>query len=209
MKNISALFAMVLVIICFALPVSASQESDKPLILTKEGLLTYGDKEATAEILGGGSYEFDSENAVLTLNNIDFTTSAATALDFSNFKGETLTVKAVGKNTFTSIYNDTAVTYGILFPYSTDVIFTGNGTITATAGTSQNSNSYGVYAGRGNIEISGTLAANGGVSEKNNSYGLFSNNADIRVTGKLTATGGTAMTLRESYPFTASEDQSA
>jgi hypothetical protein len=204
MKKISALCAAVLVIACFALPVFASEKSDKPLILTNEGLLTYGDTAATEKILGGGSYEFDSENAVLTLKNIDFTTSASTALDLSDFVGEKLTVIVVGENSFVSTYSGISVSYGINLPPSSDVRISGGGTITATAGTSQNSNSYGVYAAHGDIEIAVNLITNGGVSEKNNSYGLFSNNADIRVTGKLTATGGTAMTLRDSYPFTAS-----
>jgi hypothetical protein len=187
------------------------------LYLQSDGTLKYGSiiiipKDTESPYLGGGSYSF--ADAVLTINGVNFTTSAATALDLSAWNNP-ITLQLTGSNSLASTFNGVNNTYGIYAPNALTITGSGSlsavggatetnsfgicayrdfnisgGTITAIAGTG--AYSYGIRATAGDVDISGgTVTATGGTADLI-SYGIYGTNVYISGTPKVTATGGTS-----------------
>jgi hypothetical protein len=140
---------------------------------------------ANDEKLGGGSYEWDADSSTLTLNGVNFTTMAARALDLSAVSDVTLDLS--GDNSFISVYNGSANTYGI---YSSESVTikstTDTGTLTATGGTSTATNKYvnGIRVPTLTID-SGTIYAYSNSGDY--SFGVFSTFMTVNG-GSVTAT---------------------
>jgi hypothetical protein len=90
---------------------------------TKE--LQYDDVEVTSAILGGGSYSYNTASNTLTLTNVNFTTTSASALILESFPG--ITISLVGNNALT------ATGASAFFAINSEVSFSlaGNGSLTA------------------------------------------------------------------------------
>lgn len=139
-----------------------------------------------------------SEGAyILTLNGVNFITSAATAIKLP--VGTTIVLADGTINTVTSSYsNTTGTSYGIYIKDQTldgKLAITGAGTLTVTGGTA--GNSYGIWC-YDSIAISGstTVTAIGGTAktaESGNSYGISSyGGCTFSGSATVIATGGTA-----------------
>jgi uncharacterized repeat protein (TIGR02543 family) len=165
-------------------------------------------------VLGGGSYTYDSETKILTLTNVDFTTTAATALDLYNLPaGGTVTL--VGDNSFESLASSSS--YGINFRYSatisgagtltaigkqygintTSALTISGGTVTATGVSIVNGRIAGIYSGSStaaDIIISGSatvIATGGSTGSSDRSSGIYSGrNVSISDSATVTATSG-------------------
>ena len=155
---------------------------------------TIGDGSDALALLNGAKTEgaadstWDSTNTILTLNGVDFTTSAATAVRLPD--GAKIVLAEGTENTITSTYNGSGSgsSYGIYA--NGGLTIEGSGKLTATGGTAEYSS--GIYAEDGNLTISDcTLTATGGTAE-NWSCGIEADgDADIS-SGTVTAKGGTA-----------------
>jgi uncharacterized repeat protein (TIGR02543 family) len=174
------------------------------LVLTSTGKLTYGGIEipqgAASPYLGGGQYSFSS--GTLTINGVNFTTSADTALEL-NLYTSPITLHIVGANTFVSTFIGLGDTTGITAKDTLTI--TGSGSLTATGGESTSTGlSFGINTYK-DINISGvTVEATGGAAGEQ-SYGIrASTDINISGTANVTATGGT--TQETSYGIRAYND---
>jgi hypothetical protein len=161
------------------------------LILHSDGNIKYGDyiipQNTASPILGGGSYSF--ADSVLTLTNVNFTTSDMFVLSLDLYSSP-LTLNINGSNSLASTYNRSYTPYGISVGQSLTI--TGSGSLTVVSGNSTSGSSYGIGS-NDDVIISGTVAVTvtGGTATRN-SYGIQAKDITISGTAKVTATGGTA-----------------
>ena len=158
---------------------------------------------------GTADSTWNPDTNTLTLNGVNFTTTAATAVKLPDgativladgttntitgdcygiYVAGDLTISGTGTLNVTAVNTEDYYSFGI---YASSNVTISGGTVTATGGnTDTECDSYGIYA-YSNVTISGgTVTATGGNAYY--SYGIF---ADEKVTisgGTVTATGGTA-----------------
>jgi hypothetical protein len=176
---------------------------DEPLKLNATtNKLEYNDIEATQEILGGGSYSYNSSTKTLTLTNVNFTTEAAKGLDLSNVQYVTLNL--IGANSITA--TGTGDKYAIYSDQSFSI--DGAGSLTATSGVGTTDSN--AISSLGSITINGgTITATAGTASY--SFGIFANdNIDING-GEITAIGvtkafNTAPILPAAYEWETEDD---
>jgi hypothetical protein len=157
---------------------------DKSLILTSSGLTYdgYTVGSGAQDVLGGGSYSYNSSTNTLTLTSVIFSAITAKALDLTAVSGVTLDLE--GNNSFISVYNGSTSTSGIHSSESVIIKSTaGTGTLTATGGTSSGE-SIGINADSLTVD-SGTVYANSGSG--NNNFGIQSDFMTVNG-GSVTAT---------------------
>ena len=139
----------------------------------------------------GGTVAFDPETATLTLNNADIT-GAPKPGDSTNTAGIyskiALKLKLVGDNTVTGT-SASGYSYGV-FVYDYSLIITGDGSLTATGGTSASKESHGILGYTVTVN-SGTVIARGG-DAKRYSLGIYGPFGVTINGGTVTAIGGTA-----------------
>lgn len=131
---------------------------------------------------GEADSTWDSSTNTLTLNGVNFTTTAPTAVKLP----ETATIVLNGDNTITGGDAASKDSFGIYA--SGDLTIEGTGTLTATCGAA-NDDSHGIFA-RGNMSITGNVTATGGAAS-NDSYGIHAQNS-VAVSGTVNAAGGSA-----------------
>lgn len=152
---------------------------------------TDGNPTAALALLGGADKaEWDAENNTLTLNGVDFTTSAKTAVKLP--AGAKIVLAEGTTNTIASAADNADMSYGIYA--AGDLTIEGSGTLivrSAKATTGELSNNCGIYAYDGDITISGgTIEATGGKSYATDySIGISGRNVIISG-GTVTAKGG-------------------
>jgi hypothetical protein len=151
-------------------------------------------------ILGGGSYSVSGsgDDTVLTLTNVNFSTSDTVGLDLSSFTGSNLTIDLEGDNTI-STATATTDNYALYSPNG-KVTFQGGGNLILMAG--GGTNSTGLYATGLTLQSSNSGAPNviaiGGSTSQSStsgsrSYGAFIfSDAAVIGSGSLTAIGGTS-----------------
>jgi len=126
-----------------------------------------------------GSFSF--EGTTLTLNDFEFTTTAATALLFS----EEITLNLVGNNSITSTFEGSSNSNGIRV--NSSLTINGSGSLVATGGNPNPINNFttnGIGVNGGLLVIDGaTVKAYGGNNNAGKSVG-------INVGGDLTVSGG-------------------
>ena len=138
---------------------------------------------------------WDSSNNTLTLNGVNFTTTASTAVKLP--AGSEIVLN--GDNIITSGEAKSKDSFGIYAEGSLTI--SGSGTLNVTSGTA-NDDCYGIYA-KGSIAISGgTVTAEGGTAN-DNSYGIYTKDNITITDGTVTAEGGTAKD--DSYGICAKE----
>ena len=138
---------------------------------------------------------WDSSNNNLTLNGVNFTTTASTAVKLP--AGSEIVLN--GDNIITSGEAKSKDSFGIYAEGSLTI--SGSGTLNVTSGTA-NDDCYGIYA-KGSIAISGgTVTAEGGTAN-DNSYGIYTKDNITITDGTVTAEGGTAKD--DSYGICAKE----
>ena len=138
---------------------------------------------------------WDSSNNTLTLNGVNFTTTASTAVKLP--AGSEIVLN--GDNIITSGEAKSKDSFGIYAEGSLTI--SGSGTLNVTSGTA-NDDCYGIYA-KGSIAISGgTVTAEGGTAN-DNSYGIYTKDNITITGGTVTAEGGTAKD--DSYGICAKE----
>ena len=155
---------------------------------------------------------WDSDTNTLTLNGVNFTTTAAAAVRLPADS----TIVLNGVNTIKGGDSGSDSCYGIYAEGSLTI--SGSGTLNVTGGTATNGSSYGIYAEAnvsitgGTVEatggeaddysygieaeynvtiIGGTVKVTGGATNNDNSYGIYGDNVIISG-GTVTATGGVA-----------------
>ena len=131
---------------------------------------------------GEADSTWDGSTNTLTLNGVNFTTTAPTAVKLP----ETATIVLNGDNTITGGDAASKDSFGIYA--SGDLTIEGTGTLTATCGAA-NDDSHGIFA-RGNMSITGNVTATGGAAS-NDSYGIHARNS-VAVSGTVNAAGGSA-----------------
>jgi hypothetical protein len=152
------------------------------LYLNASGELVYDINTITqgtpSTILGGGSYTF--ADGILTLNNVNFTTSAMIAFYLEEYLAP-VTLNINGSNSFASTYNSSFTSQCIFIEQPLTI--TGDGSLTAVSGNSSNGSSYGIST-NGDITISGTVnvTVTSGTAG-NNSHGIKSGTGDVNFTG--------------------------
>ena len=138
---------------------------------------------------------WDPDTNTLTLNGVNFTTTASTAVKLP----EAATIVLNGDNIITSGEAKSKDSFGIYAEGSLTI--SGSGTLNVTSGTA-NDDCYGIYA-KGSIAISGgTVTAEGGTAN-DNSYGIYTKDNITITDGTVTAEGGTAKD--DSYGICAKE----
>jgi hypothetical protein len=157
--------AIITVVIAFlAMSVSASADGHEVSLVLQADGLHYGGNltplEASDPILGGGSYSWNS--GILTITDVNFTTSAETALDLTYYSAP-VTLNINGTNSFESTHNNIGSASGI--DTHQRLTITGSGTVYATAsGDSYTESNRGIIAETSTSEIiinSGTVIARG------------------------------------------------
>ena len=140
---------------------------------------------AAAEALLGSGASWNSDTKTLTLNGVNFTTTAATAVKLP----DGAIIELNGANTIMSTYSNSGDCYGIYGAGSLTI--QGTGTLNVTSGTPNNL-SFGIHA-EGSVTInSGAVTATGGVAGEQ-SYGIRALHGDLTIKGgTVTATGGNA-----------------
>ena len=126
-------------------------------------------------------------NKTLTLNGVNFTTSAATAVKLP----ANTTIVLKGENTIKGGNTGSVDCYGI---YGNGGLLTiqGTGTLDVTSGTSTGNQSFGIHA-RYDVTIkSGAVTATGGAAPVNQSFGISANRNLTITGGTVTATGSDA-----------------
>ena len=132
---------------------------------------------------GEADSTWDSSTNTLTLNGVNFTTTASSAVKLP----EASTIVLNGDNTITGGEAKSKDSFGI---YALgDLTIDGTGTLTATCGAA-NDDSSGIYA-RGNISITGNVTAIGGAAT-DKSYGIQAEGSVI-VSGTVNAAGGSGV----------------
>ncbi len=138
---------------------------------------------------------WDPDTNTLTLNGVNFTTTASTAVKLP--AGSEIVLN--GDNIITSGEAKSKDSFGIYAEGSLTI--SGSGTLNVTSGTA-NDDCYGIYA-KGSIAISGgTVTAEGGTAN-DNSYGIYTKDNITITDGTVTAEGGTAKD--DSYGICAKE----
>ena len=138
-----------------------------------------------------GSADSTWENNTLTLNGVDFTTSAGTAVKLP--AGAKIVLAEGTTNTIASAADNADMSYGIYA--AGDLTIEGSGTLIVRSAkatpSSNDGESYGIYANNGDITISGgTIEATGGKSYATDySIGISGRNVIISG-GTVTAKGG-------------------
>jgi hypothetical protein len=183
--------------------ISVTRIFDKSLVLNAAtNKLEYNDMEVTQDTLGGGSYTYVSGTKTLTLDDVNFTTSAERGLDLSNVQYVTLNL--IGANSITA--TGTGDKYAIYSGQSFSI--DGAGSLTATSGVGTTDSI--AISSLGSITINGgTITATAGTASY--SFGIFANgNIDING-GEITAIGvtkafNTAPTLPAAYEWETEDD---
>ena len=135
---------------------------------------------------GAADSTWDPDTKTLTLNGVNFTATAATAV---KLPANTTIVLANGTtNTITGGDSDSSTCFGIFGVGS--LIIQGTGTLNVTAGDAENNISYGIYAGE-KVTISGTADVTAEGGEGGSSFGIWAE-YDATISGTVTAEGGTA-----------------
>ena len=138
---------------------------------------------------GTADSEWNSSTNTLTLNGVNFETTAATAVRLPADS----TIILNGVNTIKGGDSDSSKCYGI---YALGKLtIQGSGTLNVTGGaTTGYYSSYGIYASRDLTIKSGTVIATGGtVSQDYDSHGIFVYSGYVTIeSGTVIATGGTA-----------------
>ena len=190
-KKLTKLWSILLVIVMLVglLPTTALAATD-PATATADFKT---DPTAALSLLGSGA-DWNTTTSTLTLNNVNFETSAATAVKLP----ADATIDLIGDNTITGGNASSGASYGIYA--EGNLTIEGSGTLNVTAGNAS-SRSCGIYAVNGKVLIkNGTVNANGGTAG-GASFGIYSNlnGASNRVSciieisgGTVIATGGTA-----------------
>ena len=138
---------------------------------------------------------WDSSNNTLTLNGVNFTTTASTAVKLP--AGSEIVLN--GDNIINGGEAKSKDSFGIYAEGSLTI--SGSGTLNVTSGTA-NDDCYGIYA-KGSIAISGgTVTAEGGTAN-DNSYGIYTKDNITITDGTVTAEGDTAKD--DSYGICAKE----
>ncbi len=154
---------------------------------------TSGDGSAALALLNAAKTEgaadsvWDSTTNTLTLNGVNFETTASTAVKLPADS----TIVLNGVNTIKGGNSDSDDCYGI--EGLGNLTIQGSGTLNVTGGEATDYCSFGIYASRYLIIESGTVTAIGGAATNdNNSYGIYSY-YDIKISGgTVTGIGGTA-----------------
>ena len=146
-----------------------------------------------AKTAGAADSEWDSSTNTLTLNGVNFETTAAIAVNLPD--GAKIVLADNTVNTIKGGDSDTLTCYGIFADRSLTI--SGSGTLNVTGGASTDG-SYGIHVFRGSLTISGsgTLNVTGGATTSGQ-YGSYGISADQNLTisgGTVTANGGTATT---------------
>lgn len=141
-----------------------------------------------AKTEGAEDSTWDSDTNTLTLNGVNFETTAATAVQLP--AGSTIFLN--GENTITGGDSASTSCRGIAVDGLT---IQGTGTLNVTGGeaTGEEKDSYGIYAGTGNVTISGTAKVNAtSGAAKRNSFGIYAirTNKDSS-DGNVIISGGT------------------
>ena len=180
---------LVLVMVVGMIPIAALATG--PVAVTAD--FTSGDGSAALALLNAAKTEgvadsvWDSTTNTLTLNGVNFETTAATAVKLPD--GSTIVLNGV--NTIKGVGSSSEDSYGIYADGALTI--QGTGTLNVTGGDTS-SRSCGIYANNGNVIISGgTITATGGTSGRA-SLGIYSyNDKNVEISGgTVTATGGTA-----------------
>ena len=125
---------------------------------------------------------WDSTTKTLTLNGVNFTTTASTAVKLP----EAATIVLNGDNTITSGVASSKDSFGI---YALgDLTINGDGKLTVTSGTA-NDDSHGIYA-CDKMSITGNVIATSGTAN-DRCYGIHAGDS-IAISGNVTAIGGEA-----------------
>lgn len=143
------------------------------------GLLRNGDSSKA---------EWETGENILTLNGVNFTTSANIAVKLP--AGSTIVLAEGTKNTITSTFksaSDDTFSYGILVDGG-NLTIEGGGQLAVKGGTAQYSDGIVVFSGSLTID-SGTVTATGGTA-KLGSYGVYTDNGVEISGGIVNATGG-------------------
>ena len=176
-------FLLALVLVAGLLPVAALAEeaatekadfsTDPAAALALLNAAKTGEEDST----------WDPSTNTLTLNGVNFTTTASSAVKLP----EASTIVLNGDNTITGGEAKSKDSFGI---YALgDLTIDGTGTLTATCGAA-NDDSSGIYA-RGNITITGNVTAIGGAAT-DKSYGIQAAGSVI-VSGTVNAAGGSGV----------------
>ena len=182
---------LVLVMVVGMLPTMALAAESQ---MSQTADFTSGDGSAALALLNAAKKEgvadsvWDSNTNTLTLNGVDFTTTAATAVKLPD--GAIIVLN--GENTIKGGNSNSDHCCGIDAPGKLTI--QGLGTLNVTGGaTTGYYSSYGICASRDLIIESGTVTAIGGAATNdNNSYGIYSY-YDIKISGgTVTGIGGTA-----------------
>lgn len=140
-----------------------------------------------------GSADSTWENNTLTLNGVNFTTSAGTAVKLP--AGAKIVLAEGTTNTIASAADNADMSYGIYA--AGDLAIEGNGTLIVRSAkatpSSNNGESCGIYAYDGDITISGgTIEATSGESSFCSS-GIYVDDANSANGGNITISGGTVI----------------
>jgi hypothetical protein len=152
-KYLSAFLTAIM--ICFIIPAfpaaeaAAANPATDMISLMATGNMIVGNSpnllaESTDYGLSGtipGVGDFTYESGVLTLTNFTYSTSYKKAFDLSRHTSP-LEIRLVGTNSFTSTFSGEDNSVGILL--GGDVTFTGEGTLTVTAGAAGEYGSFGI-----------------------------------------------------------------
>jgi cytochrome c-type biogenesis protein CcmE len=162
------------------------ESPDYSLVLKSDGLHkgSAGALVADNDPVIGGAYDWDNTTNTLTLNGVNFITSADKALDLGS---GTVIINLVGENFFNTTYSY-GDSYGF---YSTGQIrIDGTGSLSVTGGEAYMNENFGIYAA-GNIYILGgsvTVVGNSGYTDV--SYGLYTRDGIIYISGGSISANG-------------------
>lgn len=156
---------------------------------------------------------WDNDTKTLTLNGVNFVTSAATAVKLpdgakivlngentikgGSGSGDCYGIYGVGSLTISGIgtLNVTSGTAGNLSfgIHAQNSVTIDGGAVTATGGAAPNNQSFGIRALYNDLTINGGTVTATGVDAKNSSNGLWAGNGSVTISGgKVVATGGGA-----------------
>lgn len=189
---------LVLVMLVGLLPTTALADGSTPATETAD-FSTESTVAAALTLLGSGA-SWNGTTKTLTLNGVNFTTEAATAVKLPN--GAKIVLAEGTTNTITGGNSASEDCYGIKVLYDTtygtlgDLTIQGPGTLNVTSGTTSRTAcySFGISAAAVTIK-SGTVIAKGGtaqMTEDSMSGGIYGSNYITIEGGIVEATGGAA-----------------
>ena len=212
-RGLGILFGLVLCLTLLTVSALAAEPATETADFTEYGNHTAALALLNAAKTGEADSTWDNDTKTLTLNGVNFTTTAGTAVELPN--GATIVLAEGTENTITSTIastdGDVDWSYGIYG--EGDLTIEGSGQLTVTGGEAQ-TESYGIYVGDyhdadnnkwfdGNLTISGgTVKATGGAvnapeDEYTESCGIHASGYVTIEGGTVKATGGKAV----SYSF--------